>query len=45
VGDPLRLWRQVTAERGVALYLHYSGVWDCAPLNSHPAWAARNADG
>jgi hypothetical protein len=27
VGDPLRLWRQVTAERGVSLYVHYSGVW------------------
>src|SRR5208282_1217206 len=24
VGDALRLWREVTAERGVALYMHYS---------------------
>lgn len=45
VGDPLRLWRQVTAERGVALYMHYSGVWDSEAIRRHPAWAAVNADG
>ena len=33
VGDPLRVWREVTAEHGVALYMHYSGVWDS---RSHP---------
>ena len=26
--DPLRIWRDVTASRGVALYVHYSGVLD-----------------
>ncbi|MBN2001659.1 hypothetical protein JW935_29225, partial [candidate division KSB1 bacterium] len=26
VRDPLKIWRQVTAERGVSLYVHYSGV-------------------
>jgi hypothetical protein len=45
VGDPLRLWRQVTAERGVALYMHYSGVWDSEAIRRHPDWAALNADG
>lgn len=45
VGDPLRLWRQVTAEHGVALYMHYSGVWDSEAIRRHPEWAARNADG
>jgi len=45
VGDPLRLWRQVTAERGVALYMHYSGVWDSEAIRRHPEWAAINADG
>ena len=45
VGDPLRLWRQVTAERGVALYMHYSGVWDSEAIRRHPAWAVINADG
>ena len=25
-GDPLKVWREVTARNGVALYMHYSGV-------------------
>ncbi len=45
VGDPLRVWRQVTAERGVALYMHYSGVWDSAAVSNNPGWAAITADG
>ncbi|MDR1524149.1 MAG: hypothetical protein LBS79_02685 [Tannerella sp.] len=45
VGDPLRLWRDVTAMRGVALYMHYSGVWDTRALELHPEWAATNVDG
>ena len=28
VRDQLKIWRKVTASRGVSLYLHYSGVWD-----------------
>ena len=45
VGDPLRLWREVTAEHGVALYMHYSGVWDSEAIRKHPDWAVINADG
>jgi hypothetical protein len=45
VGDPLRMWRDVTAMRGVALYMHYSGVWDTRAIELHPEWAATNADG
>lgn len=45
VGDPLRLWRQVTAERRVSLYLHYSGVWDSEAIIRHPSWAAIDAVG
>ena len=45
VGDPLRVWRKVTAARGVALYMHYSGVWDSEAIRKHPDWAAINADG
>ncbi|HOW67591.1 MAG TPA: hypothetical protein P5186_27755 [Candidatus Paceibacterota bacterium] len=44
VGDPLRIWREVTAERGVALYMHYSGVWDSEVIRQHPDWAVLNAD-
>ena len=45
VGDPLRTWRDVTAERGVALYMHYSGVWDTRAIELNPEWAVTNADG
>ncbi len=45
VGDPLRTWREVTARHGVALYLHYSGVWDNEALRLHPDWAVTGADG
>lgn len=45
VGDPLKLWREVTAERGVGLYMHYSGVWDSEAIRLHPEWGAVNADG
>lgn len=44
-GDPLRLWRQVTAEHGVALFMHYSGVLDYEAVRQHPDWAALGADG
>ncbi len=39
VGDPLRVWRDVTAARGVALYVHYSGLFDEKALELHPEWA------
>ena len=43
--DPLRIWRDVTAENGVALYMHYSGVWDTKALKEHPDWALVNEKG
>jgi hypothetical protein len=45
VGDPLRIWRDVTRSNGVALVMHYSGVWDQRAVKTHPEWAARNAGG
>jgi len=45
VGDPLRLWREVTARRGVSLYMHYSGVWDSEAILKNPSWGAINANG
>ena len=44
-GDPLKVWREVTARNGVALYMHYSGVWDSRALELHPEWAAIDKDG
>ncbi|HLA41484.1 MAG TPA: hypothetical protein VJ417_15895, partial [Candidatus Glassbacteria bacterium] len=43
--DPLRIWREVTAERGVALYVHYSGVWDAEAVKHHPGWARLDQNG
>ena len=45
VSDPLLLWRQVTAEQGVALYMHYSGVADEEAIIKHPAWAVISGGG
>ena len=43
--DQLRIWRDVTAKHGVALYMHYSGVWDNEALKHHPDWACVDKDG
>lgn len=45
VKDPLKLWREVTSEYGVSLYMHYSGVIDEGAVKQHPDWAARQPDG
>lgn len=44
-GDPLKLWRKVTAECGVALYMHYSGVIDHRWCAEHPDQVAIGPDG
>ena len=43
--DILKLFREVTKRRGIALYLHYSGVWDNEAVKHHPQWARINAEG
>jgi hypothetical protein len=45
IRDQLRIWREVTAEHGVALYSHYSGLMDSKAAQDHPDWAVVNADG
>lgn len=45
VRDPLRIWREVTARHGVALYAHYAGGEDKATLKLHPDWAQVDASG
>lgn len=42
--DPLRVWREATRKRGVALVMHYSGVWDNQAVKKHPHWARWDAD-
>lgn len=38
--DVLRMWRDLTAERGIRLYAHHSGLYDRAVLKKYPQWAA-----
>lgn len=43
--DPLKLWREVTENNKVALFMHFSGVWDGKVVQEHPDWAVIKADG
>lgn len=43
--DTLELWRRVTMEEGVALYMHYSGVYDKKYCTEHPDHGVLFADG
>ena len=45
VTDPLAVWRKVTADRGVGLYMHYSGVWDARAVELNPGWAVKDPNG
>ncbi len=45
VKDSLAIWRKVTREYGVGLYIHYSGVWDSVAVEHHPEWARIDAKG
>lgn len=44
VKDSLALWRTVTREKGIGLYIHYSGVWDSVAIEHHPEWACVDAE-
>lgn len=43
--DTLKLYRKVTREEGVALFMHYSGVIDEKYCKEHPETRALHADG
>jgi hypothetical protein len=45
VKDSLAVWRRLTRERGVGLYIHYSGVWDTVAIEHHPEWARLGPNG
>lgn len=44
VKDALAIFREVTAKKGVALYVHHSGVWDEVAVRRRPEWARFDAD-
>jgi len=43
--DILRIWREETAKHNVALYVHYSGLYDIKAVSDHPEWARILPDG
>lgn len=43
--DTLALWRRVTREEDVALYLHYSGIYDIKYTSENPEENSMAADG
>lgn len=43
--DSLAIWRHATREHGVALFIHYSGVWDSQAIEHHPEWARIDEQG
>ena len=43
--DPLKLFREVTAKNNVALFMHFSGVWDGKVVKVHPDWAITKSNG
>lgn len=45
IKDPMKIWREVTRKHGVALFVHYSGVWDGASAQKHPDWMEIDANG
>ena len=43
--DVLRVWRELTAKRGIRLYAHHSGLFDQAQAKLHPEWAVVSSEG
>ncbi|MCC8424802.1 alpha-amylase family protein [Mucilaginibacter sp. UR6-11] len=43
--DPLKLFRQETAKKGVGLFSHFSGILDAQAVKDHPDWARVNRNG
>ena len=43
--DILKMWRELTAKRGIALYAHHSGLFDIKAASEHPEWAVVDENG
>jgi len=43
--DPLKLFREETAKKGVGLFSHFSGILDAQAVKDHPDWARINGNG
>ncbi len=43
--DPLKLFREVTEKNNVALFMHFSGVWDNKVSKEYPYWTIVKSNG
>ncbi|MBQ4110422.1 MAG: alpha-L-fucosidase [Clostridia bacterium] len=43
--DVLKMWRELTKKRDIALYAHHSGLYDRKVVENHPDWAVKNENG
>lgn len=43
--DVLKMWRDLTKERDIALYGHHSGIFDFNAAERYPEWAIRDENG
>lgn len=43
--DVLKVWRELTAKRGIRLYTHHSGLFDQSQSRLHPDWQSLTAEG
>ncbi|MBO7297623.1 MAG: hypothetical protein J6U60_01090 [Clostridia bacterium] len=43
--DIMQAWREITKKYGVALFAHYSGVYDVEAIENHPKWAVIDKNG
>lgn len=43
--DVLKMWRELTEERSIALYGHHSGLYDMTVAKNHPEWAVKDENG
>jgi len=43
--DSLAIWRKITRQYSVGLFIHYSGVWDSVAVEHRPEWARIDAEG
>ena len=45
IRDPMKIWREETAKKGVSLYVHFSGLYDRKVATEHPEWAVVDSKG
>lgn len=43
--DVLKVWRELTAKRGIRLYAHHSGLFDFHQAEAHPDWVSLDENG